>query len=118
MLGSRKSEDARNEGKKLFCLGWYVPNQCGQEPNPSDGLPPPSKENLSTESMLLGTLGEPFPCPFLTYQEYARCLSAFSMTVCFRNHLWGLPRTPMETQHSDVGVTVFCKNSLKHYREL
>lgn len=31
MVGSHKSEDARNEGKKLFYLVWDVPNQCGQE---------------------------------------------------------------------------------------
>lgn len=106
MFGSHKSEDARNEGKKLFCLVWDVPNQCGQLLIPVMGCLLPHRV------ILLGTLAEPFPCPFLTYQEPAKCLSALSITVYFWNHLWGLARAPVKTQHSDLAVTVFCKYRL------
>lgn len=46
--------------------------------------------------ILFGMLSKSFPCMYLTCQEDAKCLSAFCITVCFRNPLWGLPRTPTE----------------------
>lgn len=106
LIDKSHKSDVRNEGNKLFCLVWDVPNQCGQELIPVMGCLLPHRR-ICHHSHPFGDTWSPFLALFwLSRNVPSACqlcpLQFTSEISCggYQGHQWNLSTLILQLQYS------------------